>query len=138
MAESQPPKPGTEDLRSTADRDPSMAPYLEPLVTSEGQGEPVVQTNVQNSMDISHGGGAPVSVDAGTDATSPVHWRSIAVVVVAFFIALFLALPILWGIVEIFQLAGVIGPWIWAWGVVLAGILTVTIVVGYRIAQNGL
>jgi hypothetical protein len=138
MAESQPPEPGTEDLRSTADRDPTMAPYLEPLATSPGQGEPVVQTNVQNSMNISQGGAAPTRVSAGTTAPGTPAGRSVPVVIVAFLVALLLALPVLWGIIEIFQLAGVVGPWIWAWGVVLVGILAATVVIGYRIAQNGL
>lgn len=62
----------------------------------------------------------------------------IAPIVVAVLVALLLAFPVIWGIAELVVLARLVGPWIWAWVAVVAGLLGGAIVIGYRIAQNGL
>jgi hypothetical protein len=115
-----------------------MAPYEEPLDPKLAPGESVVETNVENSMAIGKGEGRPAPWSAGTDATSPGHWRTSLGVVVAIVVALLLALPVLWGLVELFTLIGVVGPWIWAWAVSLVAILVLTVVIGYRIARQGM
>lgn len=98
-------------------------------------GRSVVQVNVEEDLEIG-GGSSPVKAGA-TDGYGLTRGRTVVVVVVAVIVALLLALPVLWGLAELFLLAGVVGPLIWAWAALLVGMVILVVVVGYRIAQSG-
>lgn len=100
------------------------------------KGQKVVQVNVEEDMPIG-GGTQPVDLVA-TDRYNLYTERTIAMIAVAIIVAILLAMPVIWVSVELFALAGIIGPWIWAWVIVLIGLLTAVVAIGFRIARSAL
>lgn len=115
---------------------PEMA---EPETPEPALGEPgrhVVQVNVEVDMPTD-GDTTPVD-EMSTDRYGLYIPRTIAMVVVAIVVALLLAFPVVWGLVELIALAGVVGPLIWAWAALMVVLIVGAVVIGYRIAQTGL
>jgi hypothetical protein len=81
------------------------------------------------------GGSLPVQ-RATPDVATEGRSRAWLPIVVAVVVAVLLALPVLWALVELVVLAGVIGPLIWLWGALLLVLVVATVVIGYRIAQS--
>ena len=101
-----------------------------------GKGQPVVQINVEEDQPIG-GGTEPVNRSA-TDTYHQYGLRTAALVATAIFVAALLAFPVIWAFVELFALAGVVGPWIWAWVALLIAIVAVIVIIGYQVARRGL
>jgi hypothetical protein len=137
------PEPATSDSSSSfnpAPLDPPVDPRIEDaeqtvLPALGAPGQPVVQVNVEEDMEIG-GGSSPVD-EGATDHYGLTLWRTVAAVLVAAIVAVLLAFPVLWGLVELFALAGVVGPVIWGWVVLLIGMVVAVVVLGYRIARTG-
>ncbi len=116
--------------------DPSME---QPEMPGPALGEPgrsVVQVNVEE--DMPEGVNANPVNEAATQHYGLYFPRTLAMVLVAVAVVLLLALPVIWGIVELVSLAGLVGPWIWAWVVLMIALLVGAVVIGFRIAQAGL
>lgn len=99
-------------------------------------GRSVVQVNVEE--DMPEGVNANPVNEAATQHYGLYFPRTLAMVLVAVAVVLLLALPVIWGIVELVSLAGLVGPWIWAWVVLMIALLIGAVVIGFRIAQAGL
>lgn len=125
------PQPRREGLVNPAMEQPEA-----PGPALGGQSSSVVQVNVEEDMPTD-GGSQPVN-SAATDHYGLYTPRTIAMVLVAILVALLLALPVIWGLVELVALSGVIGAWVWVWAVLLVALVVAAVVIGYRISQSGL
>ncbi len=134
------------DQSARGERPPTPGPTRETETEMEQQegptpalGEPgrsVVQVNVEEDMPT-NGGSHPVD-EAATDQYGQYRPRTIAMIVVAVVVALLLAFPVVWGLVELIVLAGVVGPLILAWAALLVVLIVGAVVIGFRIAESGL
>ena len=106
-----------------------------PLPAQAAPGRPAVQINVEEDMAI--GGGSYPTRIAETDTYGQSGRRKAIAIAVAVLVALFLAVPVLWGLVEVVMLAGVLGSWLWVWIVMLVVLVVATVVIGYHIAATG-
>lgn len=124
-----PPRP-TRETETEMEQTGGPAPALGEA------GRSVVQVNVEEDMPT-NGGSHPVD-EAATDQYGQYRPRTIAMIIVAIVVALLLALPIIWGLVELIVLAGIVGPLILAWAVLLVLLIVGAVVIGFRVAQSGL
>ncbi len=106
----------------------------EPALGAPGQS--VVQVNVEEDMSTD-GGSRPVN-EAATAQYGQYRPRTIAMIIVAIIVALLLAFPVVWGLVELVMLAGVVGPWILAWAVLVVVLIAGAVLIGFRVAESGL
>lgn len=133
---SEPPIPLNPEPRGP-NPNPTLEETEQAAFPAEGApGQPVVQINVEEDMRI--GGGSKPVREGETVAYGVSRKRTVLMVGTAVIVALFLALPIIWVLVELVVLAGVIGPWIWAWAILLVVLIIATVLMGYRIGQSGL
>jgi len=116
--------------------DPDVEPTQLPGPALGEPGRYVVQVNVEE--DMPEGSSSKPVNEAATQHYGLYIPRTLAMVVVAIVVALLLALPVVWGIVELVSLAGLVGPWIWAWVILMIALLIASVVIGFRIAQSGL
>lgn len=122
-------------------RGPNPNPTLEeteqtPFPAEGAAGQPVVQINVEEDMRI--GGGSEPVREAATVEYGVRRKRSAWLIGTAIAVALFLAMPIVWALIELVALSGIIGSWIWAWAALLVALIIATVFLGYRIGQSGL
>jgi hypothetical protein len=99
-------------------------------------GQPVVQINVEDDMVID-GGSEPVR-EGATDYYGRNRRKTISLGVAAVLAVILLALPVIWGFVEAVSLAGILGPWIVVWLVLLVALIVTAAVIGFRMIQTGL
>jgi hypothetical protein len=107
-----------------------------PLPAEGGRGQPVVQINVEDDLTIG-GGSSPVN-EAATDQYGHGGWRRIGLVIAAIVAGALIAMPVIWGFVELLTLRGVVGPAILAWAVVLVLLIVAAFAIGVRLARHGL
>jgi len=105
-----------------------------PFPSQAAPGQPSVQINVEEDMAI--GGGSYPTRVAETDTYEQSGRKAIAIAV-AVLVALFLAVPVILGLVEVVWLAGILGNWLWAWVVLLVVLIIATVIIGYHIAETG-
>ncbi|HVC35478.1 MAG TPA: hypothetical protein VNL16_18370 [Chloroflexota bacterium] len=134
------PDPTPREKRPEPRRQGMVNPDMEqpevPGPALGGQASSVVQVNVEEDMPT-NGGSQPVN-ESATDRYGLYYPRTIAMVIVAIVVAVLLALPVVWGLVELVALAGVVGPLIWAWAALLIVLLIGAVLIGFHIAQSGL
>ena len=126
-------RPEPEELN---DANPDVVPTDLPGPALGEPGRYVVQVNVEE--DMPEGSSSKPVNEAATQHYGRYVPRTVAMIVVAIAVALLLALPVVWGIVELVSLAGLVGPWIWAWVILMIALLVASVVIGFRIAQSGL
>ena len=140
MARPQPDRSLSEERQLGPEQmnpeNPSMEEPQSPTPALGQRGRSVVQVNVETDMPT-NGGAHPVN-EGATEHYGLYRPRTIAMIVVAIVVALLLAFPVVWGLVELVVLAGVVGPIIWAWAALLVALIIGAVVIGFRIAQSGL
>lgn len=125
--------PTTPDLQVT-NANPGPAELPEPALGEPGRY--VVQVNVEE--DMPEGSNSKPVDEAATQYYGVYFRRTLAMVIVAIVVVLLLAFPVVFGIVELVMLAGVVGPWIWAWIILMVALLVGAVIIGFRIARSGL
>ncbi|MBX6770948.1 MAG: hypothetical protein IRY83_04435 [Chloroflexi bacterium] len=113
---------------------PGPGELPEPALGRAGHG--VVQVNVEEDMPFD-GGGTAVN-ETATVVYGVSGRRTIAMVAVAVVVAVVLAFPVIWVLVEMVALAGLIGPWTWAWAVLLVVLVAAAVFLGIHLAREGL
>jgi len=130
----QPIRPNPEPLGRNPN--PSLGESEQtPFPPEAAPGRPAVQINVEQDMAI--GGGSYRTQIAETDTYGQSGRRKAIAIAVAVLVALILAVPVIWGLVEIVALAGILGSWLWVWVVLLVVLVVATVVIGYHIAETG-
>ncbi len=98
--------------------------------------QPVVQVNVEEDFAI--GGGSSPVCEGATVEYGHTRRRTIALIAAATITVMLLALPVIWGLIELVSLARVIGPLILAWAVLLVALIAAALAIGVRLARTGL
>jgi len=115
---------------------PTLEPPEIPEPALGGKGQPVVQINVEEDQPI--GGGTEPVDRLATDSYHQYGRRTAALIATAIIVAALLAFPVIWAFVELFALAGVVGPWIWAWVALLIALVAISVIIGFQVARRGL